>query len=454
MVDRNTIVVGVMPRLSPAQFRSILERAGSPAAAEADACYEVLVAHRVDPAFALAVFRHESRYGTVGICAQYNTRNPGNTRSSRTGVGELIETTRGRFVRYPSWTEGFRDLAYRLVDPAFVYAQRGARTIGTIIPLWAPASDGNNPEAYIAAVVRSMNEYLAEAAGETTMGDARFLEPSEVGAPFRVSLIPEGNRNRPAYPMRPESVTVHETANTAPGANAEMHRRFVHNGGGSEGVSFHFVVDDREIIQLLPLNENGWHAGDGATGRGNRTSIAIETCVNRDADWERTLQHLIQLLVALCRRFGWDTSRIVQHNHWSGKNCPARLRAEGRWEWLLTQVGQRLGQQAGVTDEERRYFPETGHWLAGGFYQFWRANGGLMVFGYPLSEEFRGPVIQGCGCRDDGKPHVVQWFERARFEWHPGLRPEQFDVLLGRVGAELVERLGIGESEPFRRREG
>lgn len=90
-----------------------------------------------------------------------------------------------------------------------------------------------------------------------------------------------------------------------------------------------------------------------------------------------------------------------------------------------------------------RYFPETGHYVGHGFLQFWEKFGGLPIFGYPLSEEFTDP--------ETGL--TVQYFERARFEHHPGKAPEQFDVLLGRVGAELAELRGLTNTEPFRRRE-
>ena len=407
-----TLVVGTLPRVSPGRFVAVLREAQSPAAAEAEAGYWAVVQHAVDPLFALAVFRHESQYGRVGICAAYGTKNPGNTRSSRTGVGEVVSTPRGPFVRYPNWTEGFRDLAYRLVDPTFVYAQRQLQTIGEIIPVWAPAADNNRPEAYIASVVKTM---------ET-------LQQNLLDVPFRVALIPKGNANRPGAPMTPQWITVHETANTNPGANAEAHRRFTHAGGGAERVSFHFVVDDREVIQLLPLTEHGWHAGDGAQGAGNRSSIAIETCVNRDADWEKTLANLVRLLQTLCRMYGWSSERIVQHHFWSGKNCPARIRAEGRWDALLRAVNDGLKPSG----PDARFFPETGYWITHGFKAFWEKYGGLMIFGYPLSNEYTTTI--------DGKPITVQEFERARFEHRPDIgRAEDWHVVLGRVNAERLE---------------
>ena len=54
-------------------------------------------------------------------------------------------------------------------------------------------------------------------------------------------------------------------------------------------------------------------------------------------------------------------------------------------------------------------FRETGHTLAYAFREFYDRQGGLPIFGYPLTEVFI----------EDGRP--VQYFERARFEWHAEL---------------------------------
>lgn len=409
-VTPDTVVVGVAPRISRETFCRVLREAGSPAAGECEAGYDAVASQGVDPAFALAVFRHESNYGKAGICAKYDTKNPGNTRTSRTGVGEVIQTERGRFVRYPSWVEGFRDLAFRLVDPTYVYAAHGLRTIRDIIPVWAPVTDANDPQRYIEAVVAAMNEWIEEEAAMARSNQIPATLEGVPGVPFRVALIPKGNRNRPGYPMTPAWVTVHETANTRPGANAEMHRQFVWNGGGREGVSFHFVVDDREVIQLLPLTENAWHAGDGPNGPGNRTSVAIETCVNSDADWNRTLQNLVALVAELCRVLRLGTDRVVQHNRWSGKDCPARIRREGRWDWLLAQVGERLAQAQAGSGEVVQLGPFGRH-VGHGCLAFWRqleqvdATLPLRVLGWPLTEEFE---LDGA---------VYQVFERSVLKW-------------------------------------
>lgn len=81
------------------------------------------------------------------------------------------------------------------------------------------------------------------------------------------------------------------------------------------------------------------------------------------------------------------------------------------------------------------YFPETGHTLRGVFLSFWRAHGGLQVFGYPISEEFteRG---------EDGREALVQYFQRHRFELRPENRPP-YNVQLSRMGDIILRARGV-----------
>jgi hypothetical protein len=167
--------------------------------------------------------------------------------------------------------------------------------------------------------------------------------------PLIVAITPKGS-NRPELAMpSPSFITVHEVGNQSPGANEDMHMRFVHNGGGPGNVSFHFVVGPDKAIQLLPLDEAAWHASDGYYGDGNRDSIAIETI--QIGDFNKTLWNLVWLINEIATnpdRFfhnkprQWDLSvqRIVQHNHWApdGKNCPEFIRNRGLWPELMKRV--------------------------------------------------------------------------------------------------------------------
>ncbi len=68
-------------------------------------------------------------------------------------------------------------------------------------------------------------------------------------------------------------------------------------------------------------------------------------------------------------------------------------------------------------------FRETGHTLAYSFREFYDDQGGLPIFGLPLTEVFV----------EHGRP--VQYFERARLEWHGDMGLVQIG-LLGRWAAE------------------
>lgn len=119
------------------------------------------------------------------------------------------------------------------------------------------------------------------------------------------------------------------------------------------------------------------------------------------------------------------------------------------WDVLLGQLGRTsAGQGHGqlafapvppgqVTgDDNHVYFPETGHTLSMGFLDYWHQHGGLAQFGYPLSEEFTERSTL------DGQSYIVQYLERARFEWHPENRPP-FNVLLGQLGRQIAQARGV-----------
>ncbi len=84
-------------------------------------------------------------------------------------------------------------------------------------------------------------------------------------------------------------------------------------------------------------------------------------------------------------------------------------------------------------DPTRDFFAASGHSLGGAFRWFWQTRGGLPVFGYPISEEFLevNPL--------DGREYLVQYFERARFEYHPEHAGTDLEVQLAHLGRQLLQ---------------
>lgn len=152
-------------------------------------------------------------------------------------------------------------------------------------------------------------------------------------------------------------ITIHETANTNQGANAQAHANLQSNGNPREA-SWHYQIDDKQIIQSFPDSTICWHAG-----KGNTQSIGIEICVNRDGDFAKAIEHVIALVKTLMIRYHISTSHIVQHHFWTGKDCPHFLRNGEKgisWNQFLVKVNNAVNddvvlQYGDVGDRVRLY---------------------------------------------------------------------------------------------------
>ena len=152
------------------------------------------------------------------------------------------------------------------------------------------------------------------------------------------------NKYKYGNPMpRVEYITIHNTANVGPAVNE---RTYLNNRRDNVYISFHFAVDEREAIQILPYDVNGWHAGDGQ-GKGNRASIGVEICRSRctgkdEQLYRRAEENGVKLAAYLLKRFNLPLSALRKHQDWSGKNCPHRILDEKRWESFRQRVGEAM----------------------------------------------------------------------------------------------------------------
>jgi hypothetical protein len=102
----------------------------------------------------------------------------------------------------------------------------------------------------------------------------------------------------------------------------------------------------------------------------------------------------------------------------------------GRLGVEYTEGRSFINQGYFVSSPELRYFPVTGFAVGGAFLRFYDQYGGLDAFGYPISEEFDEVL-------PDGRAYRVQYFERARFEYHPEHAGTENEVQLGLLGTAL-----------------
>lgn len=151
----------------------------------------------------------------------------------------------------------------------------------------------------------------------------------ELGAllDLRIGMIPESNQNRSGRKISPRFITIHNTSNANPGADAAAHTRFVTRtgfytlaSGRRNFVSWHFTVDDKEVVKHLPVNERAIHAGSG-----NGKSVAIEICMHQGIDQGAADLRAQRLVAVLMHDLKIPADHVKPHRHWTGKACPTLL---------------------------------------------------------------------------------------------------------------------------------
>ncbi|HEU4327368.1 MAG TPA: hypothetical protein VFS21_29795 [Roseiflexaceae bacterium] len=151
------------PRITLVQFTRVLHRAASPATVAAGEMWTVVTRAGIDPGVMLAFFKKESSFGTDRRWA--GRKADGSTTHN---IGNIVSTlawrraggaTHGRFRDYPSWQAGTADWC-QLIKSGYV--ARGLTTVRAALPVYAPASDGNNPAAYADQVEALVARWRAE----------------------------------------------------------------------------------------------------------------------------------------------------------------------------------------------------------------------------------------------------------------------------------------------------
>src|SRR5690625_1502899 len=141
------------------------------------------------------------------------------------------------------------------------------------------------------------------------------------------------------YKMTPKYITIHNTAN-----NASAENEIAYMIRNNKQISYHFAVDDKEVVQGLPLDRNGWHCGDGKNGTGNRQSIGVEICYSLSGGekYKKAEQNAIKFVAQLLHERGWGIDRVKKHQDWNGKYCPHRILSEGRWNSFIKAIEEEL----------------------------------------------------------------------------------------------------------------
>ncbi|AUB61957.1 N-acetylmuramoyl-L-alanine amidase [Bacillus cereus] len=136
------------------------------------------------------------------------------------------------------------------------------------------------------------------------------------------------------YTMNPNFITIHNTYNDATAENEVSY--MIRN---DNQVSFHVAVDDKEAVQGLPLERNAWACGDG-NGSGNRESISVEICYSLSGGerYYKAEDNAAIVVAQLMKQYDIPIHKVRTHQSWSGKYCPHRMLAEGRWNHFIERI--------------------------------------------------------------------------------------------------------------------
>ena len=144
---------------------------------------------------------------------------------------------------------------------------------------------------------------------------------------IRKNLIENGKQGSGTIRKETKGVTIHDTAQYKKGTGAWWHSEYLKKAT-REG-SWHYAVDDKEIVQSIPDDRTAWHAKSG-----NSKTISIEICVNVDSDITKATEKAARLCAWLLTKYKLGTDGTVyQHNSWTGKDCPHELRSGVPYSW-------------------------------------------------------------------------------------------------------------------------
>ena len=169
------------------------------------------------------------------------------------------------------------------------------------------------------------------------------------------NLVPASKYNiKCPYSMTPEFIVVHNTAN-----DASARDEIAYMIGNNKQISFHYAIDDKEIVQGIPENRNAWHAGDG-NGPGNRKGIGIEICYSKSGGkrFEEAEKLAAKFIAFKLNVKGWGIDRVKKHQDFSGKYCPHRTLDMG-WQRFLDMVKSELDKLKGADKVTEQNTPSS-----------------------------------------------------------------------------------------------
>lgn len=110
-----------------------------------------------------------------------------------------------------------------------------------------------------------------------------------------------------------------------------------------EYVQWHLTIGEGVVYQEMSLLKNGWHAGDGVNGKGNRRYIAIEV-QETEAATATAISVIAEMI--LCKDISFElekVSDIVKPHQFFSKNkkyCPRKILSI--WDYFIEEIENKI----------------------------------------------------------------------------------------------------------------
>lgn len=196
------------------------------------------------------------------------------------------------------------------------------------------------------------------------------------------------------YEREPQFYVVHNTYNDAAASNEVAY--MIRN---DNKVSFHYAVDDVEVVQGLLENRSAFASGDGGKGQGNLYGIHVEICYSKSGGdkFIKAEQNAAKFIADGLKAHGWGIDKVKKHQDFADKYCPHRTLDMG-WQRFLNMVQANLdGNQTVVTPAPQPSQPDNSGYSAG-TYEIIASD--LIVRKTP-----GGSTVGHAGLTTDGKKH-------------------------------------------------
>lgn len=160
------------------------------------------------------------------------------------------------------------------------------------------------------------------------------------------------------YERTPQFYVVHNTYNDAAASNEVAY--MIRN---DNKVSFHYAIDDVEVVQGLLENRSAFASGDGGKGQGNLYGIHVEICYSKSGGdrFNKAEQNAAKFIADGLKAHGWGIDKVKKHQDFANKYCPHRTLDMG-WQRFLNMVQANLdGNQTVVTPTPQPSQPDSGY---------------------------------------------------------------------------------------------